>query len=269
VIVAGGGRGLAVVEGTAMRVIDALPTVGLDVRGPLLYRRLRGALGAESSLAVYDEFGIRNWARVDADVAEPSAVPDEASRVATSIVPPAFELRAVAVVTPALLRGLQIAFDTNATRVAQTQQLAMFAAAGVAPHRLWATSEPLPLDALGATLRADLSNAWPPGAVVAVPCSATNRGRAIYVTAPPNPVQFCYRWYDGGGEPVDAGAWIHTPLPRALPPGVTIDATVRVKSPDRPGRYTLALTLLQEDVAWFDDVDPTWGVRAAVVVGAA
>jgi hypothetical protein len=32
--------------------------------------------------------------------------------------------------------------------------------------------------------------------------------------------------------------------------------SIAVRLPQRPGEYNLALTLLQESFAWFDDLDP-------------
>jgi hypothetical protein len=82
----------------------------------------------------------------------------------------------------------------------------------------------------------------------------------------PNPVQLCYRWFDMDGQPVGAGSWLHTTLPCALPPKKTIKVDVRVAAPRVPNRYQLAITLLQSEVAWFDDIDERNGVRGLVSI---
>jgi len=180
----------------------------------------------------------------------------------------AAEIYDLLLVPTELAAGAAIGFRTNATRVEQHDQLAMFASVGVVPRRLWAVGEPLPASSLRASLDAKIPASMTIDDVVILPCRVTNRGDAIFVSAPPNPIQFCYRWFDASGAPVGAGEWIHTPLPRALPPGESVDGAVRIAAPREPGMYTLAVTLLQEGVAWFDDHSPASGVRGAVVVAA-
>jgi hypothetical protein len=178
----------------------------------------------------------------------------------------AAEIYELALVPKELVGGAAIGFRTNATRVEQLDQLAMFASVGVTPRRLWAIGEPLPTSSLRASFEAEIPVAAAVDDVIIVPCRVTNAGNAIFVSAPPNPIQFCYRWFDESGTPVGAGEWIHTPLPRALPPGDTVDGAVRVGAPHAPGTYTLAVTLLQEGVAWFDDLSRSSGARGLVVV---
>lgn len=178
------------------------------------------------------------------------------------------EIYDIVLAPPELEAGVRMGFRTNPTRVQQEDQLALFSAAGVTPRRLWATGDPLPVSSLRARIDASLPERMAPNDVVTVACTITNLGDAIYVTAPPNPIHLCYRWYDDTGKAVGAGTWIHTPLPRALAPGETIGAAARVAAPERAGTYTLALTLLHEGVAWFDEVDPASGVRALVAIAA-
>jgi len=176
------------------------------------------------------------------------------------------EIYDVLLVSKTLIEGARIGFRTNATRARQQDQWAMFAAVEVALRRLWAVGDPLPSASLCATIEGQI----PAGAVVdeifAVPCRVTNLGDVIFVSAPPNPVQFCYRWFDAAGSPVHAGEWIHTNLPRALPPGETLEAEVRIAAPRVPGEYTLAVTFLQEGIAWFGDLSPSSGVRGTLFV---
>jgi len=176
------------------------------------------------------------------------------------------EIYDLLLVPKTLAQGAGTGFRTNATRVEQQDQLGMFASVGVTPRRLWAVGEPLPLASLRASLETEIPAAVTVDEVFILPCRVTNAGDAIFVSAPPNPVQFCYRWFDMSGAPVGAGEWIHTPLPHALRPGEAIDAGIRITAPHIPGDYTLAVTLLQEGVAWFDDLSPASGARATVMV---
>jgi hypothetical protein len=177
------------------------------------------------------------------------------------------EIYDLAIVPRAILAGVATGFRTNSARAREENQLAMFAAAGVQPQRLWAIGEPLPHGSLRATVRVTVPNAMKPREIRKLPCRVTNRGDALFVTAAPNPIHLCYRWYDEANEAVGAGDWLHTPLVKALAPNETIDTELVVQAPDRPGRYALAATLLQQNVAWFDDVDPANGQRTGVEVG--
>jgi len=180
----------------------------------------------------------------------------------------AAEIYDIVPVPSALAAGAAIGFRTNATRVEQEDQLAMFAAVGVTPRRLWAVGDSLPVSSLRAAFEAKIPPAAFVNEVIVLPCRVSNTGDAIFVSAPPHPIQLCYRWFDSSGLRVGAGEWIHTPLPRALPPGEVIEAAVRIATPPKAGTYTLAVTLLQEGVAWFDDLSPAGGVRGPVVVSA-
>ena len=181
-------------------------------------------------------------------------------------IPDCVDVYDLAVGPAALAHGVETGFATNPRRARQEEQRAMFAAAGVVPRRLWAVGDPLPAASLRSVIDIAIPQAMTCGESMTLPCSVTNRGDAIYVSAPPNPVEICYRWYDEAGVTVGAGEWIHTPLPHALPPGVRLSTVMRVSAPRAAGRYTLAVTLLQERVAWFDDVDRESGVRGLVTV---
>ena len=64
------------------------------------------------------------------------------------------------------------------------------------------------------------------------------------------PVLLSYHWLDtAGAMKVEDGR--RTPLPRVLPPGESLTMTMTVEAPSRPGRYTLAIDLVEEGVSWF------------------
>jgi FkbM family methyltransferase len=72
---------------------------------------------------------------------------------------------------------------------------------------------------------------------------------------PYHPVHVCYRWVTDDGGQLDVIAnrgRFETPLA----PGATGTVRIAVRLPKTPGEYHLALTLLQESFAWFDDLDP-------------
>jgi hypothetical protein len=240
-----------------------------DDRGTVLRRRrldgyTRGLAFDEQHLYVGEsasrEYGLQH------DTARITILDRATWNVVDSIEVDGPEIYDIILAPRALEEGLRVGFRTNPTRVQQEDQISLFTAAGVTPHRLWATGDPLPRASLRAALEIVLPPIMAANAVVTLPCRVTNRGDAIYVSAPPNPIELCYRWYDAGGAAYDAGRWIHTPLPRALPPGESLDCAMRIAAPEPPGVYTLAVTLLQEQVAWFDDVAPENGVRDEVAI---
>jgi hypothetical protein len=58
-----------------------------------------------------------------------------------------------------------------------------------------------------------------------------------------------------------------TRLPQSIAPRATADCVLGVRAPAEPGAYELRVTLVQEGVAWFDDVDPgnVWGTTVTVI----
>ncbi len=69
-----------------------------------------------------------------------------------------------------------------------------------------------------------------------------------------NAVNLSYHWLDEKGSPV-VFEGLRTPLPHDLGPGDSVRVQAAIQAPDRSGRYTLEVTLVQEGVAWFPDHD--------------
>ena len=89
------------------------------------------------------------------------------------------------------------------------------------------------------------------GAVFPVTLALKNAGwRPWRSDDPAGPVLVSYHWLNADGAlAVEDGR--RTPLPRALSPGESVTMTVTVEAPPRPGRYTLAIDLVEEGVTWF------------------
>jgi hypothetical protein len=136
--------------------------------------------------------------------------------------------------------------------------------------------EPAPEVAMNAldprSMRARLEAALPAamrnGAQLMLPCVVRNDGDVPLSTGAPHPVYVCYRWYDESAQEVEVGRALHTPLPDAVAPGAAGRLTIALAAPRSPGRYRLRVSLLQSEVAWFDDVDARNGLAAQVDVGA-
>jgi FkbM family methyltransferase len=94
------------------------------------------------------------------------------------------------------------------------------------------------------------------GTVVHVPLRVTNRTRAWFSsTFPYHPVHVAYRVRDANGATVVADGH-RTSFDRPLAPGATTTLDVAVVLPETAGDYEIALTLVQEAFAWFDDLNP-------------
>jgi hypothetical protein len=179
---------------------------------------------------------------------------------------PCQEVFDVIAVPPALVAGVRRGFRTNSLRTAELDQHALFATVGKRPVRLWATGEPLPASACKVRVEARIPEELPARTIHDIGCLVGNAGSAILVSAPPNPVQLSYKWIPtDGGEPLEG---MRTQLPEALPPAGEICCRLALETPHRPGDYSLVITLVQEGVAWFVDLDSANALRARVRISA-
>jgi len=168
---------------------------------------------------------------------------------------PVGSIYSVVAVEDEIFAGIENGFRFGSHRERFFGQLAMFEAVGIEPTRLWAIAEPLDSRDCRIEIEATLPTALSAKQIARVECSIRNLGGAFLIPAPPNPVEICYRWFDDDGNAVGAGTWLHTPLPRIVPPGGKVVLEVMIAPPPETGVFTLRLTLLQEGVWWFDDID--------------
>ena len=82
---------------------------------------------------------------------------------------------------------------------------------------------------------------------IAVPVTVRNIGNRVW---PASAVFVAYHWFRGGRVARWDGE--RTTLPRNLEPGGRVAMSVRVTTPEEPGSYVLQITLVQEQVAWFE-----------------
>ena len=192
---------------------------------------------------------------------------DRATLAETARIPvPAREVYALAAVPAPLVAGLERGFRTNAARVGDADQLALFRAAGVEPELLWAVSDPLPETACRTTLAAELPSAMREGESVETPWTLSNHGGAVLPIAHPHPVHVGARWCAADG--IVLAQHERAELPRSVPPGTTVEGTITLTAPQGAETCLLRLAPVQEFVRWFDDVDPANGITARVAVTA-
>jgi hypothetical protein len=133
---------------------------------------------------------------------------------------------------------------------------------------LWATGEPLPPEARRVTMTASVPRTLSALQVVEVDCLLENRRTSFLVSAAPNPVYLSYRWFrrrDGALVQEQEGP--RSRLPKAVAPGESVHCKFTLVAPAAEGEFLLRATLVQEFVAWFDDLDGTNGWSAWVRIG--
>jgi hypothetical protein len=192
---------------------------------------------------------------------------DRATLAEVARVPvPAREVYALAAVPAPLIAGLERGFRTNAARVGDADQLALFRAAGVEPELLWAVSDPLPETACRTTLAAELPSSMREGDSIEAPWTLSNHGGAVLPIAHPHPVHIGARWFASDGTVLAQHE--RAELPRSVPPGATVRGTITLTAPAGADTRLLRLAPVQEFVRWFDDVDTANGVATHVAVTA-
>ena len=95
---------------------------------------------------------------------------------------------------------------------------------------------------------------------VKIPVIVKNTSDSIWQNAGAYPVNLAYHWLDANGKvivfdgdcPRGSGKANRTPLPKNLAVQSFHKLNATIKFPDKPGKYYLALTMVQEGVAWFD-----------------
>jgi hypothetical protein len=78
-------------------------------------------------------------------------------------------------------------------------------------------------------------------------------------------VAFSYHWLDAERRPIVFDG-LRTNLPHDVRAGDRVRLGCFVRAPEQTGRMTLVMTLVQEEVAWFDDRDPAAAVERVVDV---
>jgi hypothetical protein len=164
---------------------------------------------------------------------------------------PSSEIYDLVIVPAAFDEAVRTGFRTDPSRTAEQEQYAMFRAAGVEPARLWAIGTPIPEESCVIEVAVVIDPQQPAGGVGEPPVYVRNDGNVILVSAAPFPTRVAFQWLDPEtGELVEEG--VRTALPRPLPPGEEEVFPFKLVVPATPGSYLLKVTLVQEEVRWFD-----------------
>jgi len=109
-------------------------------------------------------------------------------------------------------------------------------------------------------VEADIPEEAAANVMLAVPVTLRNIGNRAW---PASAVFVAYHWFRDDKLLVWDGE--RTPLPRDVRAGSRETVAVRVKTPADPGAYVLQVTLVQENVAWFEHKGATTVIRPVVV----
>lgn len=90
------------------------------------------------------------------------------------------------------------------------------------------------------------------GKVDTATVTITNTGSEDWPIGGASPVNLAYHWIDKS-QTIVVFDGERTALPKTLKAGESVTVQATIKSPDQPGEYTLRLSMVQEQVAWFDD----------------
>lgn len=177
------------------------------------------------------------------------------------------EISEIALVPGDLVQATRIGFRTNLLRTGESDQLQLFRALGLEPKRLWATSEQLSPSQCRSRIEADIPSSMIAGKLILLTCCVYNLSEAFFCSEFPFPVFLSYRWKEAspsGLSPIDG---IRTRLPSILVPGSSVRIRMEIQVPEVHGEYILSISLVQEHVVWFDDVEPSNACSATVAVG--
>jgi hypothetical protein len=93
--------------------------------------------------------------------------------------------------------------------------------------------------------------------IVKIPVIVKNISDFTWQNASAHPVNLAYHWLDANGK-VIVFKGERTPLAKSVAVQSFQKFNATIKFPDQPGKYYLALTMVQEGVAWFSDQNTTF-----------
>ncbi len=132
----------------------------------------------------------------------------------------------------------------------------------LAPH-----TPALPPEACRARIDVDLPARLRARRNFALRAEVSNIGPSTYRSTGEHPVHLAWRWHDiASGELL---LDVRRTLPAPLRPGGSRALRFTAATPPLPGTFRLSVTLVQEGVRWFDDVDPesAWSATVEVAPG--
>jgi hypothetical protein len=177
------------------------------------------------------------------------------------------EVSDVIVAPRSLVHAVKTGFRTNPLRVSESDELQLFRDVGIEPRRLWAVNERLTPDQCKVRIDANVPASLICGKLTLLECTVQNTSDTFLSSELPWPVYLSYRWKGTyGSTRVDSSGGNRNRLPCMLTPGSSIRCRMELSAPDTEGEFEIFITLVQEHVAWFDDIHPSNAFCAKVKV---
>jgi hypothetical protein len=124
---------------------------------------------------------------------------------------------------------------------------------------------PLPRGEMRVKVEAQVPRFSETASRVHVSCKVENLASVPFETRAPHPVHLSYKWlYPESRERVSDSEGKRVGFESPLMPRVPCTVSAEIQTPPQAGKLILRLTLVQEHVAWFDDVDPRNSYEALV-----
>jgi hypothetical protein len=111
-------------------------------------------------------------------------------------------------------------------------------------------------------LEAEVPPVLGPARVLEVPYTVKNLGAKCLKSAPPYPVHLSYHWVPA----VDSAEGIRSSLPRPVSAHDQVSGRMLIRTPSNAGASTLRISLVQENVRWFDEVSDTNGWSSEIQI---
>ena len=160
----------------------------------------------------------------------------------------------VVVLPAALEASVTAGFRTNALRTEEQDLHELFRGTGHRPAMIRPVSEPLEAASVRCTIEAKAELVTGGGAAELF-LRVTNTGNGYFLPLLPYPVQVAVRVRD-----LESGAFLddvpRLRLPRVLAPTEDVEITGQVPLPEGDQPLELTVTLVQENAAWFDELEP-------------
>jgi Domain of unknown function (DUF4915) len=184
---------------------------------------------------------------------------------------PVQEIYDLTFVSREVLAGARRGFDVNPLRSAEFRQLRILSELGCEqPRTLWPSGDPLPRTEFRFSIAAELPATCSAGALIELPVRVSNRSASFFTNTAPAPVYVSYKWLDPRtGSYLDQRRAYRTWLPRTVFPNESVDVIARIIVPTCTGKARLRVTLVQEGVSWFDELDQSGAAEGDVEITAA
>jgi hypothetical protein len=165
-------------------------------------------------------------------------------------------------VSPNLLTPLRRGFATSPQRLAEQRGHSLMSTTGT-PDVFESVGVALTSELMHVAIRCEKVSAMVAGERRRVKVAVEHHGPMAIATVPPYPVFLSHRWIDDAGLQTDGS---RIPLGQPLLPDDSRTFEMSLLAPDAPGRHRLRISLVQEGVAWFDELAPNNGAQFDVTV---